>query len=58
LKKAFRLTTMSFPAFSGLLPNFIEAAAAAPDEIPTCKRHAPTCFLEMEYNKDLQQKNS
>ena len=27
---------MSFPAYSGLLANFIAAAAAAPDEIPTC----------------------
>lgn len=30
------LTTISFPAFSGLLATFIAAAAAAPDEIPTC----------------------
>jgi len=29
---------MSFPAFSGLFPNFMAAAAAAPDEIPICKR--------------------
>ena len=29
---------MSFPAFSGLFAIFIAAAAAAPDEIPTCKR--------------------
>ena len=28
---------MSFPAFSGLFAIFIAAAAAAPDEIPTCK---------------------
>ena len=30
-----RLTTMSFPAFSGLLATLMAAAAAAPDEIPT-----------------------
>ena len=30
------ITTMSFPAFSGLLATFMAAAAAAPDEIPTC----------------------
>ena len=29
------VTTMSFPAFSGLLATLIEAAAAAPEEIPT-----------------------
>ena len=31
---------MSFPAFSGLFPNFIAAAVAAPDEIPICKRQS------------------
>jgi hypothetical protein len=36
LKKTITLTTMSFPAFSGLFATFIAAAAAAPDEIPTC----------------------
>jgi len=56
--KAFRLTTMSFPAFSGLFPNFIAAAAAAPDEIPTCKKHAPRFRTEMEHYKDLQQNSS
>ena len=35
-----KLTTMSFPAFSCLFPSFIAAAAAAPDEIPICKRHS------------------
>lgn len=30
------LTTKSFPAFSGLLAILIAAAAAAPDDIPTC----------------------
>ena len=30
-----RLTTMSFPAFSGLFAILIAAAAAAPDDIPT-----------------------
>lgn len=33
-----QLTTMSFPAFSGLFAIFIAAAAAAPDDIPTCKK--------------------
>lgn len=33
-----KLTTISFPAFSGFFPNFMAAAAAAPDEIPICKR--------------------
>jgi hypothetical protein len=36
LKKKITLTAMSFPAFSGLFATFIAAAAAAPDEIPTC----------------------
>jgi hypothetical protein len=31
---------MSFPTFSGLFPSLIAAAAAAPDEIPICKRHS------------------
>jgi len=31
------LTTMSFPEFSGLFAILIAAAAAAPDDIPTCK---------------------
>lgn len=31
-----QLTTMSWPAFSGLFANFMAAAAAAPDDIPTC----------------------
>jgi len=29
------LTTISFPEFSGRLANFMAAAAAAPEEIPT-----------------------
>jgi hypothetical protein len=49
---------MSFPTFSGLFASFIAAAAAAPDEIPTCKKHAPTFKIEIEYYKALQQKNS
>ena len=32
-----QLTTMSFPVFSGLFANLIAAAAAAPDDIPTCQ---------------------
>jgi hypothetical protein len=28
---------MSFPAFSGFFAILIAAAAAAPDDIPTCK---------------------
>ena len=32
----FDLTPISFPAFSGLFPTFKAAAAAAPEEIPTC----------------------
>ncbi len=47
---------MSFPAFSGLLPRFIAAAAAAPDEIPTCNKHALTFSTELENQKDQQQK--
>jgi hypothetical protein len=57
LKKAVRLTTMSFPAFSGLLPRFIAAAAAAPDEIPTCNKHALTFSTELENQEDQQQKS-
>lgn len=30
-----KLTTMSFPAFSGLFAILIAAAAAAPEDIPT-----------------------
>ena len=30
---------MSFPAFSGLFASLMAAAAAAPDEIPTCNKH-------------------
>lgn len=33
---ADKLTTMSFPAFSGLFAILTAAAAAAPDDIPTC----------------------
>ena len=47
---------MSFPAFSGLFPTFIAAAAAAPDEIPTCNKHALTFTKELEKPKDKQQK--
>ena len=36
-RRANDLTTMSFPAFSGLFAIFIAAAAAAPDEGPTYK---------------------
>lgn len=35
-KNLNELTTMSFPAFSALLAILIAAAAAAPDDIPTC----------------------
>lgn len=34
-----KLTTMSFPAFAGLFAISIAAAAAAPDDIPTCNKH-------------------
>lgn len=40
------LTTISFPAFSGLLATFMAAAAAAPEEIPTC-----TVFTELKMTK-------
>lgn len=30
-----KLTTISFPEFSGRLAKFMAAAAAAPEEIPT-----------------------
>jgi hypothetical protein len=42
--------------FSGLLANLIAAAAAAPDEIPTCKKHGTTFSIEMESHKDLQRR--
>jgi len=32
-----KLTTMSFPAFSGRFATFNAAAAAAPEDIPTCQ---------------------
>lgn len=50
-RKAIRLTTMSFPAFSSLFPTFIAAAAAAPDEIPTYNKHAVTFTKELEKPK-------
>jgi hypothetical protein len=56
LKKALRLTTISFPVFSGLLATLIAPAAAAPDEIPTCKEHATTFSIEIESHKDLQRR--
>jgi hypothetical protein len=34
-REVCKRTAMSFPVFSGRFPNFIAAAAAAPDEIPT-----------------------
>jgi hypothetical protein len=34
-RKKIKLTTMSFPAFSGLFAISMAAAAAAPDDIPT-----------------------
>ena len=43
------LTTISFPAFSGLLATFMAAAAAAPEEIPTC-----TIFTELKTTQDPQ----
>lgn len=52
VNKKIRLTTRSFPAFSGLGANSIAAAAAAPDEIPTCREHATTFSKEMEYCKN------
>ena len=36
-----KLTTMSFPAFSGLLAILIAAATAVPDDIPTCNTCQP-----------------
>ena len=33
------LTTTSFPAFSGLFASLMAAAAAAPDDMPTCNRY-------------------
>lgn len=49
------LTTISFPAFSGLFAILIAAAAAAPEEIPTCilelkhqnKRQDPTTSITL-----------
>ena len=38
LIRRLRPTVMSFPSFSGLFASFIAAAAAAPDDIPTCKK--------------------
>ena len=54
LKKAIRLTTISFPSFSGLFPTFIAAAAAAPDEIPTWNKQAPIFNRELENQRDQQ----
>ena len=39
-QKSKRLTTKSFPAFSGRFASLIAAAAAAPDDIPAYKK----CF--------------
>ena len=43
------LTVISFPAFSGLLPKLIAAAAAAPDEIPTWRQARNIKFNETAY---------
>lgn len=43
------LTTTSFPAFSSLLATFVAAAAAAPDEIPTC-----TMSTQLQMTQDSQ----
>ena len=43
------LTTISFPAFSGLLATFMAAAAAAPEEIPTY-----TKFTSLQMAQDSQ----
>ena len=41
---------MSFPAYSGLLPNFIAAAAAAPEEMPTYK---PESQRDIYWSKNM-----
>ena len=46
---------MSFPAFSGLFPNFIAAAAAAPDEIPICR--SSVYISAKKYQKGQKNKN-
>jgi len=37
LKSKTKLTTMSFPTFSGRFATFNAAAAEAPEDIPTCQ---------------------
>jgi hypothetical protein len=49
------LTTISFPAFSGLLATFMAAAAAAPDEIPTYTKFAN---LQMAQDSKVHFKNN
>lgn len=39
MRKYNKLTTINFPAFSSLFAILIAAAAAAPDDIPTCKNY-------------------
>lgn len=49
---------MSFPAFSGLFASLMAAAAAAPDEIPTCKTNDFEIWIVVSNIKSLQQKKS
>ena len=46
---------MSLPAFSGLFASFIAAAAAAPDDIPICKKEAGNHVKKRKILRDLNQ---
>ena len=41
---------MSLPAFSGLLASLIAAAAAAPDDIPTCQKESQNYVKEGKFS--------
>ena len=43
---------MSLPAFPGLFASFIAAAAAAaPDDIPTCKKESENYVIEANFSQ-------
>lgn len=53
ISEIVKLTTMSFPAFSGLFAIRIAAAVAAPDDIPTCNTCAQISTKLTEEQKEL-----
>lgn len=52
-ERTIKLTTMSFPAFSDLFATLIAAAAAAPDDIPTCISNDTSKEISMTLNSKI-----